>query len=122
MARAAAAAGWRSTRPVSEDQNPPPRRRARRGSRIRPASILVPSRVSTAGSTVTEPATAQKMTAIVPAAMPLSIFSPGRNMPATATATMLPEITTVRPEVRDVVSRALRAVAPACRSWRERAT
>jgi len=122
VARAAAAAGWRSTRPVSEDQNPPPRRRARRGSRIRPASILVPSRVKTAGSAVTEPATAQAMTAIVPAAMPLSICSPGRNMPVTAMAKMLPEMTTVRPEVRKVVSSAWRGVAPACRSWRERAT
>ena len=71
---------------------------------------------------MTEPATAQPMTAIVPAAMPLSTFSPGTNMPVTASATVQPEITTVRPEVRDVVSRAWRAVAPACRSWRERAT
>ena len=75
-----------------------------------------------AGSTVTEPSTAQKMTAIVPAAMPLSIFSPGRNMPATATATMLPEITTVRPDVRDVVTSAWSSVAPARRSWRLRVT
>ena len=53
---------------------------------------------------MTDPATAQAMTAIVPAVIPLSTFSPGTNIPAMASATMLPETTTVRPDVRDVVS------------------
>ena len=71
---------------------------------------------------MTEPATAQKMTAIVPAAMPLSTLSPGTNMPAMASATVLPEITTVRPDVRDVISSAWRSALPVRRSWRLRAT
>ena len=115
-------AGRRSTRAVSEGQNQPPRPRSGPGSLMRPASIFGPSWARTAGSTVTEPATAQATTAMVPAAMPLSTFRPGMNMPVTAKATVHPEITTVRPDVRDVVASACCCVAPACRSWRLRAT
>jgi len=71
---------------------------------------------------VTEPITAQAMTAIVPAAMPLSTFSPAKNMPATATATVAPEMTTVRPEVAEVVASAWRRLTPLRCSWRKRAT
>jgi hypothetical protein len=69
-----------------------------------------------------EPATAQRTTAIVPAAMPSSTLAPLMNMPAMAIATVVPETTTVRPDVREVVSSASRIAAPRRRSSRERTT
>ena len=46
------------------------------------------------------------MTAIVAVAMPLRVLTPTMYMPAIAIATVAPEMTTVRPEVRNVVSSA----------------
>ena len=75
-----------------------------------------------AGRTVTEPATAQAMTAIVPLAIPLKTSEPIRNMPAIAIATVVPETRTVRPEVRAVRSSASCDGRPRWRSSRERIT
>ena len=102
--------GRRSTRSIDA-----PARSARRASSvcrcgrngIRPRSIRGPSSSSTAGSTVTEPATAQAMTAIVPLAIPLKTSEPidvhagHRDRDGGART-----ITTVRPEVRAVRSSA----------------
>jgi hypothetical protein len=71
---------------------------------------------------VTEPATAQAITAIVPAAMPLKICEPITNWPAIATATVVPATTTVCPDVRAVRSSASWDASPRARSSRERMT
>ena len=71
---------------------------------------------------MTEPATAQATTAIVPLAMPLKIFEPMMYMPAIAIATVVPETITVRPEVRAVRSSASCDGRPRRRSSRERIT
>ncbi len=91
-------------------------------NRIRPRSIRGPSSSSTAGSTVTDPATAQAITTIVPAAMPLKMSVPIMNCPAMAIATVVPATRTVCPEVRAVRSSALCEASPRARSSRERIT
>lgn len=62
------------------------------------------------------------MTAIVAVAMPLKVLTPTMYMPAIAIATVAPEMTTVRPEVCNVVSSAASIAAPRFRSERERTT
>ncbi len=47
-----------------------------------------------AGSTVTDPITAQRTTSIVPMANDVKILLPAMNMPAIAISTVAPEITT----------------------------
>ena len=89
---------------------------------MRPRSIFVPSSSSTAGRTVTDPATAHATTRIVALARPLKIFDPMTYIPAIATATVVPETITVRPEVRAVRSSASCDGRPLCRSSRERMT
>ena len=84
--------------------------------------MRAPSSSSTAGRTVTEPATAQATTAIVPLATPLKMSEPITYWPAMAIATVLPETSTVRPEVRAVRASASCEGAPRCRSSRERMT
>ena len=81
-----------------------------------------PSSWSSAGRTVTDPATAHATTTIVPAAIPLKMSEPTTNWPAIAIATVVPAISTERPEVRDVRSSASRVDAPRSRSSRERTT
>jgi len=122
---AADSSGRRSTRSTTAGQNlkPPPATPPRRASSgMRPRSILGPSNSRTAGSAVTEPATAQATTAIVPLATPLSTSEPTTYIPAIAIATVLPEISTVRPDVRAVRSRASCEDWPRPRSSRERTT
>ena len=110
----------RSTTAGQKRESSPVRRCGRNG--IRPRSIRGPSSSSTAGSTVTEPATAHATTAIVPPAMPLKMSEPITNMPAIAIATVVPETITVRPEVRAVRSSASCEASPRARSSRERIT
>ena len=90
------------------------RRRSRSCGRngIRPRSMRGPRSCSSAGRTVTEPATAHATTTIVPAAIPLKMSEPTTNWPAIAIATVVPAISTERPEVRDVRSSASRVDAP----------
>ena len=121
--RQAASTGRRITRSISPAQNrdsPAVASCGRNG--IRPRSTRGPSSWSSAGSTVTDPATAQPTTTIVPAAIPLKTSEPTTNWPAIAIATVVPAISTERPEVRDVRSSASRTVAPRSRSSRERTT
>ncbi|GGN99478.1 hypothetical protein GCM10011574_05170 [Microbispora bryophytorum] len=54
---------------------------------------------SSAGSTVSEPTTAVSTTRIVPSAKPMKIPLPVRNIPAMATMTVMPEMSTARPDV-----------------------
>jgi hypothetical protein len=55
---------------------------------------------------VTEPATAHATTAIVPLAIPLNTSEPTTNCAAIAIATVVPAITTARPDVPAVRSSA----------------
>ena len=71
---------------------------------------------------MTEPATAQAITVIVPLATPLKMSEPITYMPAIAIATVVPETSTVRPEVRAVRSSASCEGRPRWRSSRERIT
>jgi hypothetical protein len=89
---------------------------------MRPRSIRGPSSSSTAGSTVSEPATAHATTVIVPLAMPLKTSERIVNMPAIAIATVVPDTSTVRPDVRAVRSSASCDGRPRRRSSRERTT
>ena len=66
---------------------------------MRPRFTRSPSFESTAGSTVSEPATAIATTVIVPTAKEVKVAAPARNMPAIAIATVTPENSTARPEV-----------------------
>ena len=87
---------------------------------MRPLSIRGPSSSSTAGSTVTEPATAHATTVIVAAARLLNVFAWTRKSAAMAMITVVPETTTVRPEVWAVRSSASWEGSPRRRSSRER--
>ena len=87
-----------------------------------PLSIRAPRSSSTPGSTVTEAATAQAITVMVPLASPLKMSEPITYIPAMAIATVVPEMTTVRPEVRAVTSSASSDERPRCRSSRDRMT
>ena len=71
---------------------------------------------------MTEPATAQATTAIVPLAIAVEDVEPITNIPAIAIATVVPETSTVRPEVRAVRSSASCEGRPRWRSSRERIT
>ena len=119
----AASTGRRITRSTTPAQNRDSPAVASCGrNAIRPRSTRGPSSRSSAGSTVTDPATAQATTTIVPAAIPLKMAEPTTNWPAIAIATVVPAISTARPDVRDVRSSASRTDAPRRRSSRERTT
>ena len=114
--------GRRMTRPVSAAQKcdcpAGLRRRPSRG--MRPFSTRSPSQESMAGSTVSEANTAMATTTIAPSANEMNDLSPLMNMPAIATITVTPEISTARPEVAAAVSSAERSLRPAARSSRSR--
>ena len=94
--------------------------RCRNGTRGR--STQRPSLASTAGSTVIEPSTETATTRIAPTAREEKIALPDRNMPAIATATVHPEMTTARPDVAAAISTASSGVRPFARSSRARRT
>ena len=73
-----------------------------------------------AGSTVSEPTTEVATTRIVPIATAVNTENPVRNMPAIATMTVMPEISTDRPEVAAAMSSAATADSPRARSSRSR--
>ena len=81
---------------------------------------MSPSLESKAGSTVSEPSTATATTRIVARPSDANVESPVRNMPAIATMTVKPEISTERPDVAAAASSAARSLRPAARSWRSR--
>ena len=92
------------------------RRRPRNG--IRPWSARGPSQASSAGSTVSEPATAMATTAMVPAAMPANGPAPTRNSAHIAAITVTPDTRMVRPEVREAMRSASGNDRPLARSSR----
>ena len=73
-----------------------------------------------AGSTVSEPTIATATTMIVPTANADMPWMPARNMPAMATMTVRPEMSTERPEVAAAAATAADALRPAARSSRSR--
>ena len=121
-ARAADRAGRRSTRSmIAPQKRPSPssrRNRCTNGTRSR--STLSPSFESNAGRTVSEPSIATATTVIVAAPNDAKSESPVRNMPAIATMTVLPEMSTERPDVAAAASRAASSLRPLARSSRSR--
>ena len=89
-------------------------------SGTRTFSTLSPSQESMAGSTVNEPIIATATTIIVPIANDMNVLSPEKNMPAIAIITVIPEISTARPEVAAAASSAADSLRPARRSSRSR--
>ena len=63
---------------------------------------------------------ATSTTVIAPTPSAVNVWSPARNMPAMATITVTPEISTARPEVAAAVWIASRCEAPRARSSRSR--
>ena len=110
------------TAPVSPDQkrDSPTPRRPRPSNGTRPFSTRSPSQLSIAGSTVSEANTATATTRIVPMANEMNVLSPLMNMPAIATITVAPEISTARPDVAAAASSAAVSLRPAARSSRSR--
>ena len=93
-------------------------KRPRNGTR--PFSTRSPSTESTAGTTVTEPIMATSTTVMAPTASAVNVWSPARNMPAMATITVTPEMSTARPEVAAAMWIASRWPTPRARSSRSR--
>ena len=81
---------------------------------------MSPSRESSAGNTVSEPSIASATTMIVATANDANVESVVRNIPAIATITVTPEISTERPDVAAAASSAARSLRPAARSSRSR--
>ncbi len=115
-------AGRRSTWPSTNDQNreSPAACFLRPMYGTRPLSIRSPSLPIAAGSTVSEPTIAQRTTSIVPNAIDVKILLPAISIPAIATSTVRPEISTAWPDVDAARSSAGRGSRPACRSSRSR--
>ena len=99
---------------------PPDARRAWPRNGIRPSSTLSPSSDISAGSTVTDPATAMSTTEMVATAKPANSCMPDRNIPAMATITVSPEISTDRPEVAAAMRSEACGSRPPARSSRSR--
>jgi hypothetical protein len=89
---------------------------------MRPFSILSPSLPSSAGSTVSEPIIATRTTIIVPTEKDMNVLSPEKNIPAIAIITVMPEMSTARPDVAAAASSAAPSLRPARRSSRSRLT
>jgi hypothetical protein len=77
---------------------------------------LLPRNASIAGSTVSEPTIATATTRIVPTAKDWKTALPARNIPAIATITVSPEMSTARPDVAAAALSAASGVRPASRS------
>ena len=107
-------------RTVFQIRPPPAGRRAPLRNGIRPSSTLSPSSDISAGSTVTDPATAMSTTEMVATAKPANSCMPDRNIPAMATITVSPEISTDRPEVAAAMRSEACGSRPAARSSRSR--
>ena len=98
----------------------PSSRRSRPRNGTRTLSTRSPSQDSTAGSTVSEPTIATATTIIVPIANDMNVLSPEKNIPAIAISTVMPEISTARPDVAAAASSAADSLRPARRSSRSR--
>ena len=86
----------------------------------RPLSMRSPSLAIAAGRTVSEPRIAQRTTSIVPSAIEVKILLPVISIPAIATSTVRPEISTAWPEVKAAFSSERRGSRPADLSSRSR--
>ena len=119
-------AGWATTRRTSaahsRDGRAPVTGRGRPRPRngIRPRSARGPSQDSSAGSTVSEPATAMPTTAMVPIAIPVNSSMPVRNSPAIAIMTVRPDTRIERPDVPAAMRSASGKDRPRARSSRSR--
>ncbi len=84
----------------------------------RPFSVqpLRPRNESIAGRTVSEPTIATATTRIVPTAKDSKTALPARNIPAIATMTVMPEMSTARPDVAAAALSAASGERPASRS------
>jgi hypothetical protein len=87
---------------------------------MRPLSTRSPSQDNIAGNTVSDASIAIATTRIVPTANAMKVLSPLINMPAIATITVSPEISTARPEVAAATWSASSGLRPAARSSRSR--
>ena len=87
---------------------------------MRPFSTRSPSQDSIAGRTVSDAIIAIAITRIVPTANAIKVLSPLISMPAIATITVRPEISTARPEVAAATCSASSGLRPAARSSRSR--
>jgi hypothetical protein len=94
------------------------RRRPSHGIRL--LSTQRPSRLSNAGSTVTEPTIASPTTRAAPIVSPRNGAIPLNSSPVMHSITVRPETSTTRPEVRAVIRNASWTVRPAARSSRSR--
>ena len=121
-ASAAATTGRRNTgvRIAFQNRFSPLSRRSRCRNGILPLSTLSPSRDSRAGSTVSEPSIATPTTIIVAMPKPRYALSPENIIPPIATITVMPEISTERPDVAAAASSAARGLLPSARSSRSR--
>ncbi len=106
------------TRPQNRDSPAACFRRPTNGTLIR--STRSPSFAISAGSTVTDPITAERTTSIVPIAIPVKTRLPAMNRPAIAIRTVAPEISTACPDVEAARSSAGRGSVPRARSSRSR--
>ena len=81
-------------------------------------STFVPTKPSTAGSSVTAAATVTATTAAAPIPNPLMNDRPIANMPSNAMITVSPANSTARPDVSIAVMTASSGSRPACSPWR----
>ena len=85
-----------------------------------PFSTRSPSQASSAGRTVRDPTTATATTMIVPVANEVNVGAPPRYMPAMATITVRPEMSTARPDVAAAAASDASSLRPDSRSSRSR--
>ncbi len=106
---------------IAPQTRPPPSSRLRRctnGTRRR--STLSPSFESKAGSTVSDPSRATATTVIVATPNEAKSALNVSSIPAIATSTVIPEMSTERPDVAAAASSAASSLRPAARSSRSR--
>ena len=118
----AVTSGWRRAgfSTMAQTRFSPRSRRSRPMNGIRPRLTLSPSRESSAGRTVSEPSIATATTIMVAIPNERYVLSPENSIPAIATITVRPEMSTERPEVAAAASIAARVLLPAARSSRSR--
>ncbi len=95
-------------RTVDQIRLSPLERRSRPTNGMRPFSTRSPSFESSAGNTVSDPSIATPTTSIVATPNETNVLSPVKSIPAIATITVKPEMSTDRPEVAAAASSAAR--------------
>ena len=86
----------------------------------RPLFTRSPSFERIAGRTVSDPIMATATTRMVPVANELNVAAPPKYIPAIAIITVMPEMSTARPEVAEAAASAASSDRPAARSSRSR--